>query len=174
MKLRRALNLMQDFANEPDCYHPCVPVRAAQQCRAAQQLSHRRVICYLSRSIMRRLVASFVLSVVAWGCLGPLALPATGISTPACCRRNAKHHCAGDIPAWLASNDGTPSFRANPPACPFRSQIVAPTSLAQPQHQAASTLLLPSASFISMADFPFLSTCYAASDRQRGPPASSL
>jgi len=171
MKLRRALNRIQDFANEPDGYHPCVPCVPV---RAAQPLSHRRVICYLSRSIMRRLVASFVLSVVAWGCLGPLALPATGNSTPACCRRNAKHHCAGDIPAWLASNDGTPSFRANPPDCPFRSQIVAPTSLAQPQHQAASTLLLPSASFISMADFPFLSTCYAASDRQRGPPASSL
>jgi hypothetical protein len=142
--------------------------------RAAQQLSHRRVMCYLSRTIMRRLVASFVLSVVAWGCLGPLALPATGNSTPACCRRNGKHHCAGDIPAWLASSDGTPSFRANPPDCPFRSQIATPTSLAQPQHQAASTLLLPSASFISMADFPFLSTCDAASDRQRGPPASSL
>jgi hypothetical protein len=25
MKLRRALNRMQDFANEPDGYHPCVP-----------------------------------------------------------------------------------------------------------------------------------------------------
>jgi hypothetical protein len=24
MKLRAALNLIQDFANEPDCYHQCV------------------------------------------------------------------------------------------------------------------------------------------------------
>jgi hypothetical protein len=26
MKLRAALNLIQDFANEPDFYNPCVPL----------------------------------------------------------------------------------------------------------------------------------------------------
>jgi hypothetical protein len=132
-------------------------------------------MCYLPRINMRRFVASFVLCVVAWGFLAPLALAATRNSTPACCRRNGKHHCTGDVPAWLASNDEAPSFRTKSPDCPFRSQIATPTNLAQAQHSAASTLLLQSDSFISIADFPFLSACSAASDRQRGPPpASSL
>jgi hypothetical protein len=123
---------------------------------------------------MRRLVASFVLSMVAWGSLAPLALAATGNATPACCRRNGKHHCMGTS-GMAASGDGDASFRANPPDCPFRSQIAAPTNLAQPQHPIASTLPLPSAPFVSIADFPLLSACSSASDRQRGPPpASSL
>src|ERR1700722_167503 len=39
MKLRRALNLIiQDFANEPACYHPCVPCVPCVPVRAAQPL----------------------------------------------------------------------------------------------------------------------------------------
>jgi len=60
---------------------------------------------------MRRLIASFVLSLMAWSLAAPVAMAASGTAIPACCRRNGKHHCMSgmsDMGAMLT--DDAPVF----------------------------------------------------------------
>lgn len=57
---------------------------------------------------MRRAVASCVVGVPLWGFVAPLALAVTTDTTPACCRRNGKHHCQ-PMSAMVSSPDKVPS-----------------------------------------------------------------
>jgi hypothetical protein len=124
---------------------------------------------------MRRIVASLVLSVIAWSFVAPLAMGVTGPGAAACCRRNGKHHCASGMSGMAGvSIDDLPSFRANSPVCPYRSQIATPTGIAQPQSQAVSTLQPPSVSFFSGVDCLFFNSRLATCNSQRGPPAFRL
>ena len=124
---------------------------------------------------MRRIVASLVLSVIVWSFVAPIAMGVTGPGTPVCCRRNGKHHCASGMSGMAgASIDDPPSFRANSPVCPYRSQIGTPTGIARPQSQAVSTMQPPSASFVSGVDCLSFDPHLVSCNSQRGPPAFRL
>jgi hypothetical protein len=128
-----------------------------------------------SRNNMPRFLASFVLSVMVWSFVAPIALGVTGTITPACCRRNGKHHCTSGTSGIAGmSADDLPSFRVNSSDCPYRSQIGTPTAIAQPQSQAVSTLQPPSASFVSGVDSLSFNSRLATCNSQRGPPAFRL
>jgi hypothetical protein len=121
---------------------------------------------------MRRIVASLVLSVIAWGFVAPIAMGLTGPGAAACCRRNGKHHCASVMSGMAGmSIDDLPNFRANSPVCPYRSQIATPTCIAQSQSPAVITLQPPSATFVAVVDCLFFGSRLATCNSQRGPPA---
>lgn len=90
--------------------------------------------CHLRRRCakvtgMRRLLASFVLSVLGCSLLVPLVLSATLAATTACCRRNGKHHCMSgisDMPG-VFGDDSDPSLRAAPNSCPHSGPVVLST-----------------------------------------------
>jgi hypothetical protein len=142
---------------------------------------YRQFICHLGPRCarvtknMRRFIASFVLSVVAWSLVAPVAWGVTGTATPACCRRNGKHHCTSGTSGIAGmSADDLPSFRVNSSDCPHRSQLATPTGIAQPQSHAVSALQPPSASFVSGADSRCFNSRLATCNSQRGPPAFRL
>ena len=123
---------------------------------------------------MRRVIASFVLCIVAWTCVAPLALASAGNSTPACCRRNGKHHCMSGMSGMMVSDEKGPVFRAFPSCCPFRSTIATPSSAGQlvgtltTAHFSPSTILAHAAGLLTVSartHSPFF---------QRGPPSQSL
>lgn len=110
-----------------------------------------------SQNTMRRIVASLALVLMAWSFSAPMALGLAGTAAAACCRRNGKHHCASEMSGMAAlSADDLPSFRANSPDCPYRSQIATPTGVAHPQSPAVITLQTPSASVVAAVDCLFL------------------
>jgi hypothetical protein len=128
-------------------------------------------ICYASRDNMRRFLANLVFCVMLWSSLAPLALTATGNATPACCRRNGKHHCMSGISGSAVSNDGGPIFRALPADCPYRSQIATLTAAARLE---ASTLSAPhslSGILVPSANRVASDSRSRGSISQRGPPA---
>ena len=118
---------------------------------------------------MRKIVAGFVLGVLAWSFVAPAALALATDTTSACCRRNGKHHCFS--PSGMAdSADGRTSLRASSPKCPYRSQIATRTAVSQQQASANLTFQLPSASSVPTGnDLPRDSRLDGA-DPQRGPP----
>lgn len=124
---------------------------------------------------MRRIVASFVLSVMALSFVAPTALGATRTATPVCCRRNGKHHCASETSRVVAGpTDDLPSFQGNSSDCPYRSQIGTPTVVAHPQSPALSTLQPPSVRFVAIVDCFVCESRLATCNSQRGPPAFRL
>jgi hypothetical protein len=122
---------------------------------------------------MRRIVASLVLSVMAWSFVAPAAMGLTGTATAACCRRNGKHNCASGTSgmAGMSIGDQLPSFQANSPDCQYRSQIATPTGIAQLQNPAVITLQPPSTSFVAVVDSVVFGSRLATCNSQRGPPA---
>jgi hypothetical protein len=120
---------------------------------------------------MRRIIASLVLGVMAWSLVAPAAMGA-GTAAAACCRRNGKHHCASGMSGMAGvSTDDLPSFRANSPDCPYRSQIATLTAIAQPQNPAVITLRPPSTTFVAVAVCLFFESRLTTCNSQRGPPA---
>jgi len=121
---------------------------------------------------MRRIVASLVLSVMAWGFVAPMAMALTGNDVPACCRRNGKHHCMSGMSGMAAmSGDGLPGFRAKSSDCPYRSQIATPTGVAQEESSRGSALELPYTTLLLAKDSRFFDSLLVTSNSQRGPPA---
>jgi hypothetical protein len=124
---------------------------------------------------MRRIVASLVLSLIAWSFVAPIAMGVTGPSAAACCRRNGKHHCASGMSGMAGmSIDDLPSCRANSPLCPYRSHIGTFTRIARPQSQTVSTLRPPSASFFFGVGYLAFDSRLFTCNSQRGPPAFRL
>lgn len=136
---------------------------------------------------MRRLVATFALSVLVWSFAAPVAFAATAVAVPLCCRRDGKHKCANEnsaMPGMSGSDvrDGISkdvsnsvrSVRANSPDCPYRSRPATPIDIAQPQAAISSRLQPPSMGLVAVADDCFFVSSLAASNGQRGPPAFSL
>ena len=82
---------------------------------------------------MRRLIASLVLCLIAWGPLSSLAVATVGDPVPACCRRGGVHHCATSKAAMVPVNDGSAAVHTVPDPCPYRSQRATPSASARPQ-----------------------------------------
>jgi len=121
---------------------------------------------------MRRIVANLVLAVMAWSFVAPMALAAAGSDTPACCRRDGKHHCMSGMSGMAGiSNDGVLSFRAAPSDCPYRSQVATPTGVAHPQDPTVSAAKLASASLLPAANSRAFKSLSSSCNFQRGPPA---
>lgn len=121
--------------------------------------------------IMRRVVASLVLSLMAWTFAAPIALALTGKDTPACCRRNGKHQCLSGKSGMVSpSTDDLPVFRAKSSNCPHQSQIATPTGVAQKQSSSVSVLELPRTVLILTVDSPFFDSRLVSSSSERGPP----
>ena len=123
---------------------------------------------------MRRVIAGFALAVIAVGYLAPLALVASGDTTPVCCRRDGKHRCSMRMSRMEASDDGAPSLRAQLPDCPYRSLLAVPSLSARPQAAAFAMARVPCVRFVSLTNIPVLSIVSAVCDRPRGPPAQLL
>jgi len=75
--------------------------------------------CGTIRRIMRRIFATFLVAIMAVGDLLPLAIAATGDTTPVCCRKDGKHHCQmsrvhqeSSPEACHASKDPLPTARS--------------------------------------------------------------
>jgi hypothetical protein len=123
---------------------------------------------------MRRIVASFVVSVLAWSFISPLALAFTPDTTPACCRRTGKHHCMSGMTGMMISGEKTPAFRALPSCCPFRSTIATPSSVGQMAGARTTGHLSPSAILAHAAGHQTVSARTNSPFFQRGPPSQSL
>jgi len=117
---------------------------------------------------MRRLIASVVLCLIAWGPLSPLAIASAGDPVPECCRRGGKHHCmmAGMMPA----DDGSHSLRTVPDPCPYRSQRATPTATPRIHVPAILAQSVPIARHLTMPAFVVRGWRRLASIPQRGPP----
>jgi len=117
---------------------------------------------------MRRLIASFVLCLLGWGPVCPLAISAAGNPIPECCRRGGKHYCmmAGMMPA----DDGSPRLRTVPDPCPYRSQRATPA--ATPQIDIPNVLVrrMRMAGRLAMRAFVVRGSRRLALIPERGPP----
>jgi hypothetical protein len=117
---------------------------------------------------MRRLIASIVLCLLAWGPLSPLAVSAAGDPIPECCRRGGKHHCM--MAGVVAADDGSTSLRTTSTPCPYRSQRA--TAAATPQiHKPTivARFILTATRLVTPA-FVVRRSQRLASMPQRGPP----
>ncbi len=127
------------------------------------------VLAYASS--MRRLLAIFVLALNAWGLLAPFALAASADSTPACCRRNGKHHCMSGMSATAVSSEGVPILRSQFSKCPYGSETARPGFVARIAISATSTVHSPSEFFVAPTKSAQVSSHPAGSISPRGPPA---
>jgi hypothetical protein len=124
---------------------------------------------------VRRFIVSVLLSVMAWSYAAPAALAITEINTPACCRREGTHHCKAGMPGAQAEpGEAEPGIRANPPACPFRSAIAAPTGAAQPRSLTLAGLSPPTEGVAAIAAWRSIELLPLTSNWERGPPALYL
>jgi len=88
-----------------------------------------RALCFPSclyvriRGIMRRILSTFLVGVMALGYLLPLVMASVGDSTPACCRRNGKHQCMMHVSAGENPSGNVPHVKASASACPYRDLL---------------------------------------------------
>jgi len=74
---------------------------------------------------LRNYIAGLLLAVLIAPQLLWLGAPDPGSSLPPCCRRNGKHHCAMmmDYQARQEAASREKELKAQPPACPYRTQL---------------------------------------------------
>jgi hypothetical protein len=120
---------------------------------------------------MRRVLAIFVLAVNAWSLLVPLALAASADSTPACCRRNGKHHCMSAMSGTAVFTDNGPMLRSQSSKCPYNSETARPGFVAKVAVSSTSTLHSPSEFFVPRTESARLESYSTGSISPRGPPA---
>ena len=97
------------------------------RCESEAKFYNRGFECAIIRGIMRRLLSTLLLAVIASGSLAPLAI-ARGDSTPLCCRRDGKHHCQMGLQIRDDGRDGAAHLRGPASDCPYRYQV-GPTTL---------------------------------------------
>jgi hypothetical protein len=119
------------------------------------------------RTGMRRILSSFLLGVLAWSFVAPLALALTTNTPALCCRRNGKHQC---ISSGLAASDQQAALRTVPSCCPYRSQIAMQGAVARLEPSKATTHLAPSAFLPAQPDSLVAGSCAHSRITQRGPP----
>jgi hypothetical protein len=125
---------------------------------------------------MRRVVAIFVLLVTGCSSVAPVAFAATYRDTPACCRRDGKHHCQSGMsdmagmPGMPA--DGTPGLRATAPGCPHHSPRATPAASGQARIPEFSAPQPPGASLISLPNSIGFASHPVLRNSERGPPSS--
>jgi hypothetical protein len=123
---------------------------------------------------MRRVLSSLLVSVLAWSFVAPIALALTTDSTPACCRRNGKHHCMSGMTGMMVSGENVPVFRAFLACCPFRSTIATPSSVGQLEGPLTTAHFSPSEILADAAGLLTVSARTQSPFFQRGPPSQSL
>lgn len=117
---------------------------------------------------MRRIFATFLLLLVAWGSVVPLAIAAAADPIPACCRKDGAHHC--QMGMRNVAQDGAAHFRAQLPDCPFRTQHAVPAVAAVlPWNTTSVSLHASSDPAFSAYRFLVASPIFG-SVSQRGPP----
>jgi hypothetical protein len=121
---------------------------------------------------MRRTLASFVVGVLVWSFIAPLALALTADTTPACCRRNGKHQCISGMSGMSASGGPVPGFRSQSTSCPYRSQIAVPGFVARLEISTDSTQHFPSGFLIERARVRAFDLRPTGLISPRGPPFS--
>lgn len=136
-------------------------------------LSSKGHACYFPHAIVRRFLASLVLSVIAWGTLAPL-LMASGDATPVCCRRDGKHRCQMETERAGSAATRNPILRANARECPYRSLFLARTASALLHVEESLASSLPEVDFVSLKTIRSLVLFFSFSLGQRGPPPSSF
>ena len=121
---------------------------------------------------MRRSLAIFVLLVTACSAVAP-AFAAVIVGTPACCRRDGKHHCQGAMSGMgdMAS-DRAPQLRALAPACPRCAPIATSVSSGQPEAPGFSVPALPTATLVTVANHLGFASLPVLRNSERGPPSS--
>lgn len=72
---------------------------------------------------MRRIVATFLVAIIASGFLLPVVMSAGEDSVPACCRRNGKHHCLMRVSAREGSARSLPRIHGPVSVCPYYDSI---------------------------------------------------
>ncbi len=136
------------------------------------------LVCYLRDGVlgwreMRRFLAIFAVLLVGCSSVAPLALAAAVDETPACCRRDGKHHCQSGMADMAGmSSDSASGLRATVPACPHRSPIAAPAPAGQAEASEFSVPQLPAVSLVSLPNYLVLAPRPALENSERGPPSS--
>jgi hypothetical protein len=121
---------------------------------------------------MRRLLAIFVLYVIGCSSVAPAAFAAAYADTPACCRRDGKHHCESGMSGMSQTPANESGLRATAPDCPHRSLSATPAPAGQAAPSDFSSPELPHASLISLpTSFGFASQPVLRNS-ERGPPSS--
>lgn len=125
---------------------------------------------------MRRFLAIFVLFVVGCSTVAPLALASAYAETPACCRRDGKHHCQSgmaDMAGMPGMVDASPSgHQITAPGCPQRSPSATPVANGQAVTPLFSTPQVPDASLAWLPNHLEFVSEPVHQHSGRGPPAS--
>ena len=134
--------------------------------------AHAPNMCYVSLG-MRRFFAIFVMSVIGCSSVVPMALAANYIDTPACCRRDGKHHCQSDMAGMpgMPSNS-TPGLQATAPGCPHHSPRATPAPSAQAETSEFSMPQIPGASLVPVPNSLGFVSLPVLRNSERGPPSS--
>src|SRR5271166_1293344 len=112
---------------------------------------------------MHRVPASLLLALLCFGLALPF-LQAQPDTTPACCRRDGKHHCAMPL-----NGDG---FRTSSPACPYRHLSVL-TSVSTALRVSSSVLSVSAHGQLRVrVALPVIALSSSDSTQKRGPPVS--
>lgn len=125
---------------------------------------------------MRRLLAIFVLSVIGCSSVAPLAFAANYTDTPACCRRDGKHHCLsgmadmGGMPGM--SSDSTVELRATVAGCPHHTPSATPALSGQVEASEFSVPQIPGVTLVVVPNSSGFSSQPVLRNSERGPPSS--
>jgi len=131
---------------------------------------------------MRRFLAIFVLAAVSCGLVAPAAWAAVD-DTPACCRRDGKHHCHSGMAGMANMADGMSAnasdggnkgsaLSATSPRCPVHPQIATSAQPAQTGAPEFSALQPPVEALLGSANFETFVSELHLDNSERGPPAS--
>ncbi len=125
---------------------------------------------------MRKLLAITLLAMLGLPLVQPLfALTAkSAANLPACCRRNGKHHCMGDMAERNHANSHDPQFQAPAEKCPYCPASVAlihDNTFVAPTAQAIFAALIAHPAVVAQTESK-LRISRNRSRQKRGPPAS--
>jgi hypothetical protein len=118
---------------------------------------------------MRRVLSSFLLGLVAWAFVAPLALALTTSAPASCCRRDGKHHCVSAV-AGMAAGD-QPVFGTIPSRCPYRSQSAKTTVVVAFEAPGTAAYYSPSQVLRVRTDSRVVDSGSHARVTERGPPS---
>jgi len=126
------------------------------------------------KEFMRRIIATLVLSVIAWGTLAPFVMATTANKTPPCCRRDGKHHCQMEMQSAESHASHEPNLRTTATGCPYRNLLPVPTATSLPHFTQPLGRTVPVVSYVFFKTIPPSLPFSISSLGQRGPPRSSL
>lgn len=124
---------------------------------------------------MRRILATFLIAIIASGFLLPVVMSAGENSTPACCRPNGKHHCLMmQVSAQEDSARSLPRIHGPVSVCPYYDPIRPPRISAEAVPQTSAPEVPVIDRFILSVLLPAHGLQFVDSALTRGPPVSFL